>query len=46
MKKPFMCRYRDFFGRWQRLIIFAIDADAARELCSQRHGHCDQATAV
>lgn len=42
--KTYRCRYRDFFGRWSIAFIPAIDADSARVLCSQRHGHCAQAS--
>lgn len=42
----FMCRYRDFFGRWQRCIMLAMDADEARTRCTRLYGHCEVATLV
>jgi len=46
MKSVFFCRYRDPFGRWRLIPLLAVDADEAREKCSQRHGHCEHAWAA
>lgn len=46
METFFLCRYRNLLGKWTLIPIRAIDADAARVKCSQRHGHCTHAWAV